>query len=304
MSANIYATRMQFAQFKMMSMLWRSLAVAVSLSVFTISTLATAPASRPPALDGNNTLTAENIRAHPHEGARAARKTDGYQVIHTYPHDSKAFTQGLIFRDGHLYESTGLNGRSSIRMVDLLSGELLQRHELASQYFGEGLTDWDSTLIQLTWKSHKAFVYDRFSFSLQRTFDYEGEGWGLTHDEEGLIMSDGTAYLRFLDPESFRVTRRLRVIDESGHPVDNLNELEYIHGEIYANIWQTDKIIRVSPRTGRILGWIDLTGIIDKGELRDSGAVLNGIAYDPAGDRLFVTGKLWPKLFEIKVVNR
>jgi glutaminyl-peptide cyclotransferase len=227
---------------------------------------------------------------------------DGYQVIHTYPHDPKAFTQGLIYVDGHLYESTGLDGRSSLRMVDLTSGEVLQKRDLPDEYFGEGLTDWGSTLIQLTWTSHKAFVYDRFSFSPQRTLSYDGEGWGLTHDDSHLILSDGTTYLRFLDPNSFRVVRRLHVVDESGHGVDNLNELEYIHGEIYANIWQTDEIVRISPRTGKIVGRIDLVGIIDKRELQGDGAVLNGIAYDSAGDRLFVTGKLWPKLFEIKVV--
>jgi glutaminyl-peptide cyclotransferase len=288
----------------MMSMLRRLLGFAVLLGVFTISTLATAPASSPPAPDDKKAVIAEHSRDHPGENGRTTLRTDGYQVIHTYPHDSKAFTQGLIFLDGHLYESTGLNGRSSVRMIDLVSGEVLQKHELAPQYFGEGLTDWSSNLIQLTWKSHKAFVYDRFSFSLERTLDYEGEGWGLTHDDADLIMSDGTSYLRFLDPKSFRVIRRIHVVDEAGRSVENLNELEYIHGEIYANIWQTDKLARISPATGRILGWIDLAGIIDKRERPDSGAVLNGIAYDRTGDRLFVTGKLWPKLFEIKVVNR
>ena len=157
-------------------------------------------------------------------------------------------------------------------------------------------------MIQLTWKAHKAFVYDRFSFSLLRTFQYPGEGWGLTHDPTQLILSDGTSSLRFLDPKSFREIRRIRVVDESGHAVDNLNELEFVHGEIYANIWHTDKIARISPRTGKILGWIDLTALIDPHELYGSDAVLNGIAYDPAADRLFVTGKLWPKLFEIKII--
>jgi glutaminyl-peptide cyclotransferase len=233
-----------------------------------------------------------------------AVKVDGYQVIHTYSHDPNAFTQGLIFVDGHLYESTGLNGRSSLRMVDLSSGSVLQQRDLPEEYFGEGLTDWGSTLVQLTWTSHKALVYDRFSFSPLRSFTYEGEGWGLTHDDAHLILSDGTSYLRFLDPNSFRVVRRLEVVDESGRGVEKLNELEYIHGEIYANVWQTDEIIRISPRTGRILGRIDLAGIIDKRELQAGGAVLNGIAYDRAGERLFVTGKLWPKLFEIKVVAR
>jgi len=223
-----------------------------------------------------------------------------YQIIQTYPHDPNAFTQGLIYVDGHLYESTGLNGRSSLRMVDLATGKVLQKYDVPPEYFGEGLTDWGSTLIQLTWREHKAFVYDRFSFSLLKTFPYEGEGWGLTHDRTQLIMSDGTSYLRFLDPKTFRETRRIHVTDTTGQAIDNLNELEYIHGEIYANIWGSDTIVRISPRTGKVLGRIDLTGIIDKRELsRD--AVLNGIAYDPTGDHLFVTGKLWPKLFEIKI---
>ncbi len=224
-----------------------------------------------------------------------------YKVVHVYPHDSQAFTQGLIYVDSHLYESTGLNGRSSLRMVDLSSGQVLQHYELANEYFGEGLTDWGSTLVQLTWTSHIGFVYDRFSFSVLRTFHYDGEGWGLTHDDRQLIMSDGTSYLRFLNPKSFRETRRIHVTDEARGPVQNLNELEYIHGEIYANVWGTDKIVRISARTGKVLGWIDVSGIIDKGELAGPDAVLNGIAYDSRGARLFVTGKLWPKLFEIKL---
>jgi glutaminyl-peptide cyclotransferase len=236
--------------------------------------------------------------------APVPERTQGFEVVHTYPHDATAFTQGLIYVDGHLYESTGLNGRSSLRMVDLATGNVLQKHDLPAQYFGEGLTDWGSALIQLTWTSHRAFVYDRFSFSPQRPFAYEGEGWGLTHDRAQLIMSDGSSYLRFLDPNSFRVTRRLRVVDDTGRGLENLNELEYIRGEIYANVWQTDDIVRISPATGKILGRIDLGGIIDKRELHGDGAVLNGIAYDSAHDRIFVTGKLWPKLFEIKIVDR
>lgn len=232
------------------------------------------------------------------------RVSDSYQVVHTYPHDSKAFTQGLIYVDGHLYESTGLNGKSSLRMVDLASGQVLQNFNLPSEYFGEGLTDWGSNLIQLTWISHEAFVYDRFTFRQLKTFKYEGEGWGLTHDAKQLIMSDGTAFLRFLDPSSFRVLRRIRVIDEEGKPVENLNELEYVRGEIYANVWLTDEIVRISPVSGKVLGHIDLTGIIDKAELPGTGAVLNGIAYDAVGGRLFITGKLWPKMFEIKVATQ
>lgn len=235
--------------------------------------------------------------------AQIAAPADTYQIVHTYPHDPQAFTQGLIYMDGHLYESTGLQGRSSLRMVDLTTGNVLQKHDLPAEVFGEGLTDWGSSLIQLTWTSHKAFVYDRFSFSLQRTFAYEGEGWGLAHDETHLILSDGTSYLRFLDPSSFHVVRRLRVTDQSGRPVENLNELEYVRGEIYANVWQTDDILRISPRTGKVLARIDLQGIIDKRELQGDGAVLNGIAYDATSDRLFVTGKLWPKLFQIKIAK-
>jgi glutamine cyclotransferase len=234
----------------------------------------------------------------------ASRHADGYQVVHTYPHDSQAFTQGLICVDGRLYESTGLKGKSSLRMVDLSTGQVLQKYDLPPEYFGEGLTDWGSSLIQLTWKEHTGFVYDRFSFSVLRTFHYEGEGWGLTHDETQLILSDGTSYLRFLDPKSFKEARRMRVSDETGQPIEKLNELEYLHGEIYANIWETDEIVRISPRTGKVLGRIDLRGIIEKRALASPNAVLNGIAYDSVADRLFVTGKLWPKLFEIKVVAR
>ena len=225
----------------------------------------------------------------------------GYHIVHVYPHDPHAFTQGLIYVDGHLYESTGLNGKSSLRMVDLATGRVLQKYELPPQYFGEGLTDWGNTLIQLTWHAHKAFVYDRFTFSLLRTLSYSGEGWGLTHSRGQLIMSDGSSYLRFLDPASFRELKRLHIVDESGRDVQDLNELEYVNGEILANVWHSDRIARISPRTGKVLGWIDLTGIIDQRSLNSSDAVLNGIAYDAGGKRLFVTGKLWPSLFEIKI---
>jgi glutaminyl-peptide cyclotransferase len=226
---------------------------------------------------------------------------EGYKIIHVYPHDPSAFTQGLIYLNGFLYEGTGLNGHSSIRMEDLQSGKVLQHYDLPAEYFGEGVTDWGSTLVELTWTSHKGFVYDRFSFRSLRTFDYSGEGWGLTHDERNLIMSDGTPNLRFLDPRTFREVRRVQVTD-NGDPVENLNELEYIRGEVYANVWETNRIARISPVTGRVLSWIDLSGILPAGDVQDSNAVLNGIAYDRKGDRLFVTGKLWPKLFEIKVV--
>lgn len=227
----------------------------------------------------------------------------GYEIVHTYPHDSRAFTQGLLYVDGHLYESTGLRGQSSIRMLDLNTGRVLQKYDLPADYFGEGLTDWGSTLVQLTWQAHKGFVYDRFSFALLRTFAYDGEGWGLTHDDKQLIMSDGTSYLRFLDPKTFHQTRRIHVTTPSGEEIPDLNELEYVRGEIYANIWHSDRIARISPKTGKLLGWIDLGGLRDASTTSNPDAVLNGIAYDAKDNRLFVTGKLWPKLYEIKVVS-
>lgn len=236
--------------------------------------------------------------------AQQARHSDGYRIVHAYPHDPDAFTQGLVYLDGHLYESIGRNGKSSIRMVDLTTGRVLQHYDLPARYFGEGLTSWSSNLIQLTWKAETGFVYDRFSFAQKGTFHYPGEGWGLTHDAKHLILSDGTPVLRFMDPLSFLEIKRISVKDEQGQPVSNINELEYVHGEIYANVWQTDKIVRISPRTGKILGWIDLAGLMDKSQLTDGDAVLNGIAYDAKGDRLFVTGKLWPKLFEIRMVHQ
>ena len=233
---------------------------------------------------------------------RFASGADSCRIVREYPHDPQGFTQGLIFADGQLYESTGLEGRSSLRMVDLDSGHLLQRQDVPSPYFAEGLTNWGSTLIQLTWKSHIAFVYDRFSFRQLRTLRYSGEGWGLTQDGKHLILSDGSDTLRFLNPETFQEVRRITVTD-AGKPVRQLNELEYIHGEIYANVWFSNKIARISPRTGRVLGWIDLSTVVSRAGVRNTDAVLNGIAYDAQHDRLFVTGKLWPKLFEIKVVS-
>jgi glutaminyl-peptide cyclotransferase len=231
------------------------------------------------------------------------RADDTYQVVHSYPHDRSAFTQGLIYLDGHLYESTGLKGQSSLRMVDLESGKILQYAAVASDYFGEGLAAWGSTLIQLTWQNRIALVYDRFSFRELRTFQYPGEGWGLTEDGKNLILSDGTATLRFLDPVTFREVRSITV-KSRGAPVTKLNELEYIHGEIYANIWYSDRIARISPATGKVIAWIDLAGLLPASEHSSPDAVLNGIAYDPQHDRLFVTGKLWPKLFEIRIVPR
>jgi glutamine cyclotransferase len=233
----------------------------------------------------------------------AAVPTFGYQVVRSFPHDRAAFTQGLIVRDGFLYEGTGREGRSALRKVKLETGEIIQSKSLDPQYFGEGITDWKGSLIQLTWRHEIGFVYDLNTFERTRTFGYKGEGWGLTHDDSRLILSDGTAQLRFIDPSTLKETGRITVRDPGG-PVQHLNELEYIKGEIFANIWLTDRIARISPKDGRVTGWIDLTGLMSAAERGTSDAVLNGIAYDAAGDRLFVTGKLWPRIFEIKLVKR
>lgn len=231
-----------------------------------------------------------------------AQTVESYRVLHTYPHDPNAFTQGLVFVDGHLYESTGRKGLSTLRMDDLETGRVLQEIRVPDQYFAEGLTAWGSTLIQLTWQSHVAFVYDRFSFRLLRTLHYPWEGWGLTNDSKELILSDGSAELHFLDPATMRELRHVTVKDQ-GRPVTELNELEYIRGEIYANVWHTDRIARISPATGQVLGWIDLTGLLPEGSVTDPEAVLNGIAWDGTRGRLYVTGKLWPKMFEIQATR-
>lgn len=226
----------------------------------------------------------------------------GYRVINQYPHDPQAYTQGLIFHEGYLYESTGLRGYSSLRKVDLESGEIVQMTKLDSPLFAEGLTLWNKTLVQLTWQEQIGFLYNLEDFSLIDTFSYSTEGWGLTQDGSNLIMSDGTSSLFFLDPNTLEVVRTVEVSDD-GTPVTHINELEYILGEVYANIWQTNTIARIDPFTGLVKGWIDLDGLLPVGVSPGSVDVLNGIAYDPAHDRLFVTGKLWSYLFEIALVD-
>jgi glutaminyl-peptide cyclotransferase len=231
--------------------------------------------------------------------AQPAPPVYGYEVVREYPHDPEAFTQGLIFRDGYLFESTGQLGRSTLRKVRLETGEVVQHHALPNDIFGEGLTDWGSQLIQLTWVTNIAFAYDLASFKELRRFNYAGEGWGITHDGTRLIMSDGTPNLRFLDPSTFSEQSRLNVRDHNGS-VDDLNELEFVKGSVYANVWLTERLAIIAPDSGRVTAWVDLTGLRQRqGAPGDD--VLNGIAYDAAGDRLFVTGKLWPKLFEIRL---
>jgi glutamine cyclotransferase len=223
-----------------------------------------------------------------------------YEVINSYLHDPAAFTQGLVYLDGVLYEGTGLNGESSLRQVALETGEVVQVHHLAEQFFGEGITVFGDRIIQLTWRSHVGFVYARETFELLQQFTYPTEGWGLTHDGERLIMSDGTATLYFLDPATFAAVGSIEVRDQG--PVSRLNELEYIDGQIYANVWQTDRIARISPQTGKVTGWINLRDLLLPDDRRQRVDVLNGIAYDAVQKRLFVTGKWWPKLFEIELI--
>jgi len=228
----------------------------------------------------------------------------GYKIVKTYPHDRAAFTQGLQYVDGFLYEGTGQNGQSGLRKVKLDTGEVVQLQPLDGKYFGEGITVLGDQIFQLTWQSEIGFVYDRATFKQLKTFTYTGEGWGLTHDGARLIMSDGDARgaLRFIDPKTLKETGRV-IVKDNGLPVRNLNELEYVKGDVLANIWQTQRIARISLKSGAVTGWIDLSGLLDPREAAGVD-VLNGIAYDAAGDRLFVTGKYWPKLFEIKIVPR
>ena len=227
----------------------------------------------------------------------------GYRVVKTYPHDRTAFTQGLEYRDGFLYEGTGQVGRSSLRKVDLATGRVVQKFDVPQPFFGEGITVVNQQILQLTWQTQTGFVYDKASFRVLKSFSYPGQGWGLTNDGKQIYMSDGSSEIRLWDPVSLKETKRITVKDGT-QPVTDVNELEAVKGEIFANVWHMDRIARISPADGRVLGWIDLTGLLAKAERPDPEAVLNGIAYDNAADRLFVTGKLWPKVFEIKVVPK
>ncbi len=223
-----------------------------------------------------------------------------YEVVKVYPHDENAFTQGLVIEDSILYESTGLYGNSSLRRVDLETGDVLQMYVLPPKLFGEGITVFGERIIQLTWRNKTGFVYNKHSFELLQKFSYPTEGWGITNDGSQLIMSDGTSTLYFLNPETFEEIGQVEIYDSDSNPVTSLNELEYINGKVYANIWREEKIAIVDHHTGQVTGWIDLTGIYHQGTYNPS-SVLNGIAYDELGDRLFVTGKLWSKLFQIKL---
>jgi len=228
----------------------------------------------------------------------------GYEVVNTYPHDVNAFTQGIVFDGDKLYESTGIKGHSTLREVDLETGKIIRSHSIPNKYFGEGIAVTGNKIVQLTWNSRKGFVYDKRTFELKDTFEYPTEGWGLTYDGRNLIMSDGSSKLYFLSPDSYEIVGEMEVYDESG-PVKRLNELEFVKGEIYANVWGTDRIARIDSKTGRVTGWIEMSGLLSKEDRRKRKVdVLNGIAYRADSDRLFVTGKLWPKIFEVKLVPK
>ncbi|MEO5930815.1 MAG: glutaminyl-peptide cyclotransferase [Candidatus Kapaibacterium sp.] len=225
------------------------------------------------------------------------------EVVKEYPHDTAAFTEGLVYDDGYMLESTGMPGTSSLRETELASGRIVRKFDMPREYFGEGLAYFGDRLYQLTWQNQIGFVYDRKSFKQLDTFSFYGEGWGLTHDENNLIMSDGTSTLRILEPGTLKVKGTL-VVFNGNQQVGKLNELEYIDGEIYANIWQTERIARIDPVSGNVKAWIDLTGILKPAERTGHEDVLNGIAYDPKGKRLFVTGKYWAKIYEIRLKPR
>ncbi len=224
-----------------------------------------------------------------------------YRILQSHPHDIAAFTQGLSVEQDDLYLSTGLYGQSSIRKIELATGKILLRNDLASRYFGEGITILGKRLFQLTWRSRIGFIYDKNTLERMGSFEYATEGWGLTHDGRRLILSDGSDQLYFHDPDSLRVLGKVQVTLR-GQPVKNLNELEFIKGRIFANIWQTDYIVMIAPDSGQVTGVIDLTGLLARSGYRGESGVLNGIAYDPARDRIYVTGKNWPAIFAIELI--
>jgi len=225
-----------------------------------------------------------------------------YTIVQQYPHDPAAFTQGLVWDEGVVYEGTGLYGKSSLRRVDLETGRVALKREYEQQYFAEGITIFKGTVYQLTWKNNRLFQYDKHDLSLIRSWEFPGQGWGITNDQNHLIVSNGTAELYFLDPETLKEIRKITVFDEQG-PVTHLNELEYIEGAIYANVWPTGRIAIIKPDNGVVSGWLDLTDLSIRMQRENRADVLNGIMFDPADGRLFVTGKLWPFIFEIKMVS-
>jgi glutaminyl-peptide cyclotransferase len=233
----------------------------------------------------------------------AAAPVMGYKIVARYPHSTQSYTEGFLYLDGLFYEGTGIEGQSALLAIEPKTGKALQKREMAPEYFGEGIVDWGPNIYQWTWKSEICFVYDRFSLRPVKQFRYTGEGWGMTRTAKELITSDGSATLRFRDPETFKETHHI-VVKDGAKVIDNLNELEFIKGEIYANVWHENMIARINPRDGHVISWIDLTGLLPDDQMVNAESVLNGIAYDARGNRLFVTGKQWPTVFEIKVLPR
>ena len=251
---------------------------------------------------GPNVQTPATIAATPLE-SNSEPTSYTYEIVNTFPHDPEAFTQGLVFADGIFYESTGLNGESSLRKVEVSTGKVIKKIEVPNRYFAEGLALFQGQLFQLTWQDQKGFIYDHNTFAPQGEFQYTGEGWGLTHDGKSLILSDGTDQIRFLDPANFKEQRRITV-QAPTETIQQINELEYVKGEIFANVWNENFILRIDPATGKVKGMIDMRGILKPEDKHGETDVLNGIAYDAEKDRLFITGKKWPKLFEIKLKKK
>jgi glutaminyl-peptide cyclotransferase len=239
------------------------------------------------------TLSLLNSTAH-------AAPTYHYKVVAKYPHSTHSYTEGFFFRDGLFYEGTGLEGHGQV-LIYQPDGKVIQHYDVPPQYFGEGIVDWGNNLLEWTWQTHTGFVLDRTSLRVVSQFHYDGEGWGMTRTDREIITSDGSPILRFRNPDTFDVTHTITVRDGMT-PVKNLNELEFIKGEIYANVWHSDRIARISPADGHVIAWIDCTGLLPDSEKVDAESVLNGIAYDAKRDRLFVTGKQWPTIFEIKLI--
>jgi glutamine cyclotransferase len=266
------------------------LVVAVAGVLLILASMRSEPPAQPSGANSNRSLT----------GSDAPARQVSYEVVNSYPHDPTSFTQGLLWADGGFYESTGLYGQSKLQRLEFPSGKVLKQLTLDPELFAEGLALVDTRLIQLTWKSHRGFVYEKDTFRVLQEFTYDTEGWGLTFDGKNLILSDGSSDLFYLDPQTFKPTRKLG-ITMNGQPVPELNELEFIEGEIWANVWQTDLILRIDPSTGQVTSFLNLKQILSPSDRKGSEDVLNGIAYDAQQKRIFITGKLWPRIFEIKL---
>ena len=280
--------------------------ILIFFAIFALACKTEQPVNRPQ-INNNSVVNANNPANSPSPQTSGNIPVYTYEIVNTYKHDQRAFTEGLFYHDGFLYESTGQEGKSNLRKVELETGKVLDQYNLPPDLFGEGISLFNGKIYQLTWRAEHGFVYDLNGFKLLSEFNYKGEGWGMTTDGKQLIMSDGTHVIRFIEPEKFETQRTITVFREDGQPLMNINELEYIKGEIWANVWHSESInkpnhiARIDPQTGRLLGWINLDGISPEDVERGDENTLNGIAYDAEGDRIFVTGKNWKRLFEIKV---